>query len=74
MAFNMADNLNPEIKLMREISRHDKDDFLLKGVNHFTNMESKLSQMPYCIAIMSQINLLASEGRDLYYCYLDYFF
>ena len=57
-------NLTPEAKMMREISRQDKDDFLLMSGKHFINMESQLSSMPYCLAIMSQINLLAGAARS----------
>ena len=57
-------NLTPEAKMMREISRQDEDDFLLMSGKHFINMESQLSSMPYCLAIMSQINLLAGAARS----------
>ena len=62
-AINM-NNLTPEARMMREISRQDKDDFLLMSGTHFNNMESQLSSMPYCLAIMSQINLLAGAAKS----------
>ena len=62
-AINM-NKMTPETRKMREISRQDKDDFLLMSGKHFNNMESQLSSMPYCLAIMSQINLLAGAARS----------
>ena len=51
-----------ETKLIYELSKDQKNDFKLMGVNHFTNMESKLSVTPYLLAIMGHINILATPG------------
>ena len=54
--------LDPETRLINEISRESKEDHVMLGVTHFTNMETKLSSTPYCLAIMGHINVLATEG------------
>ena len=67
----MMNQLDPETRLNTEIGRDGKEDHVMMGVAHFTNMERQLSSTPFCLAIMGQINILANEGslnNDFTFC------